>query len=268
MGKGLAAAFKQRYPDMFVRYKDLCDQRLLDIGKLWLWKGPDHWVLNFPTKRHWRVPSSLEFIEAGLKKFVSTYEERGISEISFPRLGCGNGGLDWNDVRPMMEKYLGPLPIPIYIHDFEKDLGIAEHLDSEESTDRGSSFDQFWTDLKIALNKADSFFTFANRSPFSARINEPDGLRIERGDGRVIDIPHEELFGVWTLLNRGLITRQKLAGRSFDEAYYLLPVLASLPYIEPVEVARPGMTMPSLGVRMKRRSGLSSGSLTATSELK
>ena len=98
MGKGLAAAFKKQYPEMFERYKNICDQKLLDVGKLWLWKGPDQWVLNFPTKKHWRSPSQIEWIEAGLQKFVDHYERQGIKEIAFPKLGCGNGNLDWDIV--------------------------------------------------------------------------------------------------------------------------------------------------------------------------
>jgi O-acetyl-ADP-ribose deacetylase (regulator of RNase III) len=93
MGKGLAASLKDRDPDMFKAYKRICDQKLLDIGQLWLWRSTPQWVLNFPTKKHWRRPSSLAYVEAGLKKFVAHFEAKGIREIAFPRLGCGNGGL-------------------------------------------------------------------------------------------------------------------------------------------------------------------------------
>jgi O-acetyl-ADP-ribose deacetylase (regulator of RNase III) len=130
MGKGIALEFKQRYPDMFKAYKRICDAGELEIGKLWLWSGRDQWVLNFPTKKHWRHPSKVEWIEAGLDKFVTEYVRRGITDISFPRLGCGNGGLNWErQVRPVMERYLAPLPINVYIHDFTKDVGLpSAHL--------------------------------------------------------------------------------------------------------------------------------------------
>ena len=98
MGKGIALEFKKRQPDMFDAYKRICDKKLLTPGKLWLWRGNEHLTLNFPTKIHWRNPSKLEWIESGLRKFVENYKALGISEISFPRLGCGNGGLDWDDV--------------------------------------------------------------------------------------------------------------------------------------------------------------------------
>jgi O-acetyl-ADP-ribose deacetylase (regulator of RNase III) len=114
MGKGVAAEFKRRYPDMYSRYREFCDQGLLDIGKLHLYRTPNKWVLNFPTKKHWRNPSKLEYVEAGLEKFVDTYTDHGITSVSFPQLGCGNGNLEWRDVRPLMEKYLQKL-IPLQI---------------------------------------------------------------------------------------------------------------------------------------------------------
>ncbi|OJF94697.1 macro domain-containing protein [Alkalibacterium sp. 20] len=117
MGKGIAKKYKQLYPDMYKQYREYCEQGLLDIGKLWLYKDENKWILNFPTKKHWRNPSKIDYIEKGLKKFVSTYEEKGIYSISFPQLGTGNGGLDWEtEVKPLVDKYLKNLPIDIFVH--------------------------------------------------------------------------------------------------------------------------------------------------------
>ena len=116
MGKGLALSFKQRYPNMFEKYKKVCENKLLTIGKLMMCYEADHWILLFPTKEHWRNPSKMEYIEEGLKKFVQTYAEKNITSIAFPRLGCGNGELDWNKVKPLMEHYLKDLPIDVYIY--------------------------------------------------------------------------------------------------------------------------------------------------------
>lgn len=128
MGKGIAKDFKTIYPEMFKRYKELCEMKMLIIGKLWLYKTDHKWILNFPTKVHWRNPSKIEHIEAGLKKFVSCYAEKGITSISFPMLGCGNGELDWDsEVRPLMEHYLNNLPIDIYIHLYRQDPFETEH---------------------------------------------------------------------------------------------------------------------------------------------
>lgn len=116
MGSGLAKAYKDKFPEMFNVYKYLCDNGKLKIGTLWIYKTKYQWILNFPTKEHWRGESKLEYIEAGLQKFVNTYKERKIFSIAFPKLGCGLGGLAWDDVKPLMEHYLNPLPIEVYIY--------------------------------------------------------------------------------------------------------------------------------------------------------
>jgi len=116
MGKGIAKDFKAIYPDMFREYQKLCESKKLTIGKLWLYKTPNKWILNFPTKTTWKQPAKVEYIESGLETFVRMYAKKGITSIAFPPLGCGNGELDWeNQVRPIMEKYLKRLPIDIFI---------------------------------------------------------------------------------------------------------------------------------------------------------
>lgn len=117
MGKGIALQFKRLYPDMFVKYQEYCEKGCLDIGKLWLYKTNHKWILNFPTKIHWRNPSKLEYIIKGLDKFIETYQEKGITSIAFPKLGCGNGGLDWNEVKKIMNEKLKNIPIDIYIYE-------------------------------------------------------------------------------------------------------------------------------------------------------
>ena len=117
MGKGLALEFKKRYPSMFEEYRTLCENAQFQVGDLWLYEAPDKWILNFPTKRHWREKSTLEIIEIGLQKFVAMFGEAGIESIAFPKLGSGLGGLDWEaQVRPLMEQYLQPLAIEILIY--------------------------------------------------------------------------------------------------------------------------------------------------------
>ncbi|MEP6984827.1 MAG: macro domain-containing protein [Chloroflexota bacterium] len=117
MGKGIALEFKRQYPEMFKQYQVLCKNGEFDMGQLWLYKSPQKWILNFPTKRDWRDKSRIEYVETGLKRFIEIYESESITSISFPRLGCGLGGLNWeNEVRPLMEQYLRPLPIDVVIH--------------------------------------------------------------------------------------------------------------------------------------------------------
>jgi len=92
-----------------------------------LWYEPDHWLLQFPTKEHWRNPSKLEYIEKGLMAFVRKYADYNISSIAFPKLGCGNGELDWNEVKPLMEKYLKDLPIDVFIYLGKSEVNKPEH---------------------------------------------------------------------------------------------------------------------------------------------
>ena len=238
MGKGLASAMKAKYPEMFKKYQKICKEKGLEIGQLWLWKGPDRWILNFPTKKHWRRPSELAYIEAGLKKFVAQFEERGIREIAFPRLGCGNGGLDWDDVRPIMESYLSALPILVYIHDFEVDIGLPEHRELQTDEKFQRSFKTFIEQLAAVLHRErGKFYTVSKGSPYQASFDEDRNLLIERSGGRHL-VPNEELYELWTLLLRGPLTRQRLPGSARDSAYYLFPILARLPYVRPIMLER------------------------------
>lgn len=106
MGKGLAKEYARRYPEMLDKYKELCSNKLIRPGILWLWRASDKLVLNFPTKDDWRYDSRYEWIEMGLKKFVSTYKEKGITSIAFPMLGCNNGHLNKDKVLILMRHYL------------------------------------------------------------------------------------------------------------------------------------------------------------------
>lgn len=121
MGKGIALVFKLRYPNMFEQYQKLCAQRLIEVGKLWIYKGDnsDPWVLNFPTKTHWKLPSEYEYLEKGLQKFVDTYQEKGITSIAFPLLGAFNGGLEKERVMNIMQHYLSQCDIPIEIYQYD-----------------------------------------------------------------------------------------------------------------------------------------------------
>jgi O-acetyl-ADP-ribose deacetylase (regulator of RNase III) len=115
MGAGLAREFARRDPTMFAEYRALCASGQLRPGVPQVYTGAVPWVLNFPTKDHWRSPSRLTYIERGLACFADHYAAWGITSIAFPRLGCGLGGLDWAAVEPVMRRWLDPLPIGIEI---------------------------------------------------------------------------------------------------------------------------------------------------------
>jgi O-acetyl-ADP-ribose deacetylase (regulator of RNase III) len=121
MGKGIAEVHKLRNPEMYLEYKEHCKNKLIKPGVLWIYKkNPNStWILNFPTKFHWKYPSKIEWLESGLKKFVKSYENKGITSIAFPLLGTHNGGLNIEIVRKLMEKYLSLCNIDIEIYDYD-----------------------------------------------------------------------------------------------------------------------------------------------------
>lgn len=117
MGKGIAQKFKQRYPAMFGDYIKRCDKREVRLGEPYpYYDASSGIVVNFPTKNHWRSPSRLADIEEGLDYFVAHYKEWGVTSIAFPPLGCGNGGLEWEEVGPLMFRKLGNLDINVEVY--------------------------------------------------------------------------------------------------------------------------------------------------------
>lgn len=119
MGAGIALECRLRYPEMFSQYEKLCESGALDIGKLWLYKGADRWVLNFPTKKHWKFPSKENYLRLGLEKFAQTYAEKRIESIAFPMLGAQHGGLDQEQSLGLMQHYLKECSIPIEIYRYD-----------------------------------------------------------------------------------------------------------------------------------------------------
>lgn len=114
MGKGIALQFKRAYPEMFHAYVSACKAGEVEIGKMHVWhtgslSGP-RFVINFPTKRHWRAPSRMEYVTDGLEDLVRVIREEGIESIAVPPLGAGNGGLEWSMVRPRISSALDALP--------------------------------------------------------------------------------------------------------------------------------------------------------------
>ncbi|MDV3458217.1 macro domain-containing protein [Sphingomonas sp. HF-S4] len=113
MGKGVALMFKEAYPENFKEYEAAARAKSLHVGKMFVTRrdafiGPK-WIVNFPTKAHWRYPSRIEWIEQGLEDLLQFISENKVRSIALPPLGAGNGGLDWNEVRALMAEKLGKL---------------------------------------------------------------------------------------------------------------------------------------------------------------
>lgn len=105
MGKGLALEFKNKYPLNFEVYKKACDNASFNIGNLLIVYENNKFIVNFPTKKHWRNKSDLEFIKIGLEELKVAIKEFNIKSIALPKLGCGLGGLDWNEVFDLIKDF-------------------------------------------------------------------------------------------------------------------------------------------------------------------
>lgn len=120
MGKGIALQFKQAFPEVFDAYAIACKSGRIELGKMHVVDlgglvGGPRWVINFPTKKHWRARSRLTDIEAGLADLVAVVERLGIKSIAIPPLGCGHGGLKWEDVRPRIEAAFANVAVDVLL---------------------------------------------------------------------------------------------------------------------------------------------------------
>jgi len=114
MGRGIALQFRKAFPENFKAYKSACDKKKLHSGMMLVcdlnrFQNP-RYVVNFPTKRHWKGKSKIEDIESGLEALVKEVNRRKIRSIAIPPLGCGLGGLSWNQVKPIIQKAFDALP--------------------------------------------------------------------------------------------------------------------------------------------------------------
>jgi len=167
MGAGIAFEFKLRYPEMFKPYKEFCDQGQIKIGSLWIYNEEVQnkscsRVLNFPTKNHWKDPSTVHYLEQGLEKFLATYKQKNIKSIAFPLLGASLGGLSEAQVLTTMKHYLeqADIDIEIWYYDAKAkdDLfdnfkltfnQVSEQIIKEESGLGISAINK----IKVALNQ-------------------------------------------------------------------------------------------------------------------
>ena len=277
MGKGIAKTFKDIYPQMFAEYQRLCEMRQFQIGSLWLFKTPNKWVLNFPTKQHWRAPSKIEYIEAGLKKFVAVYPRFGITSAAFPKLGCGNGGLNWeNQVAPLMNQYLGDLAIDIFIYDINTVMKQMEHEDLKEMTGwlreepHALAFEEVWSDIRRYVSSFNQLRTWDGNHDYKVRYVEAPcaGLGFKIGESSTfmkylrtsmapltdyldshwgikimgtdtIFLPEEAVLDLWQNIRLYGYCDERLIPPGLEEfSNYIFPVLALLPYLKSVEVTK------------------------------
>lgn len=258
MGKGIAKDFKRLFPDMFREYQQLCEKEEFDIGSLFLYHTPNKSILNFPTKRHWRSPSRVEFIERGLQTFVESHERLNIDSIAFPQLGCGNGELDWEtEVRPIMERHLKRLPIRVYIHLYSKAYSFTpEHRDQAwmkswlTSEPESLPTSEVWDDL-VRVARANPIIGEWRLETPEARILVPwiDGEE-EQGENEEVlvfsrgldrfSVSQEEFSPVWRKLSTlGLASQDDLPAGIQRRDVPFMELLLRLEYLERIDFVSP-----------------------------
>lgn len=133
MGKGIALQFKKQFPDNYKLYKKACEDKSIGIGRLFVTKEQTMFglktIINFPTKTDWRKPSEYSYIEAGLDDLIRVVQDYQIDSIAIPPLGAGNGGLNWERVKDIIEKKLASLSIDVIV--YEPTAYIVEKMKSE-----------------------------------------------------------------------------------------------------------------------------------------
>lgn len=135
MGKGIALAFKKTFPIVFEEYEKSIVNKTIEIGKVQLVKTgtiKPSYVINFPTKQHWRQPSKMEYIKKGMAALVETIKLNQIKSIAIPPLGCGNGKLNWTEVKPLMIHYLQGISNDVEIIIFEPGYSDQTMIQKDE----------------------------------------------------------------------------------------------------------------------------------------
>ena len=190
MGKGIALMFKEAFPQNFKDYEAACKRKELKVGRMFVTEreafvGPK-WIINFPTKEHWRGDSKMEWIEAGLTDLKRVITENSIRSIAIPPLGSGNGGLDWNDVRPKIETALTSLEgVRIIVYEPTSQYqNVAKRSGVEKLTPARALVAElvrrYWVlGIECSLLEVQKLAYFLERSLARLKLDNPLDLRFE-----------------------------------------------------------------------------------------
>lgn len=230
MGKGIALEFRKRFPEMYEDYVRRCGAKLVKLGEPYLYRSlTPPWILNFPTKDHWRSVSRIQDIASGLRYLEAHYREWGITSLAVPPLGCGQGQLEWRIVGPLLYKSLNALTIPVELYAphgtrheemVSSFLGGAEASIPSAPSPRVYRIEPAWIAIVDILRRVEEEpyhwpvgrTTFQKIAYFATVSGLPTGLHYRRGS-----------FGPYAadlkprttaLVNNGLV-REERVGRMF-----------------------------------------------------
>lgn len=229
MGKGIALGFRRRFPDMFEDYAARCARGEVRLGKPYLYRRTTPpWILNFPTKGHWRSVARLDAIVEGLRHLERNYRAWGITSLAVPPLGCGEGQLEWRVVGPTLVRHLTRLQVPVELYapfgtpheELQPSYLVQLSLETSDREHPISRVPSAWVALVDILREVqrDRYhwpvgrITFEKLAYFATQVGIDTGLSYKRSS-----------FGPWAeggkrvraqLINNGLITERQ-HGRMF-----------------------------------------------------
>jgi uncharacterized protein YwgA/O-acetyl-ADP-ribose deacetylase (regulator of RNase III) len=231
MGKGIALEFKRRFPAMFKDYEQRCAAGAVRLGHPYLYKDlVGKWILNFPTKDHWRSVARLRDIINGLEYLKEHYRDWGVRSLAVPPLGCGQGQLEWRVVGPTLYRYLSQLDIPVelYAPHGTPEKQLTREFLSQATTEtlvgantlRGSKINPAWVALVEILARVTrepyhwpvGRTTFQKIAYFATAAGLPTGLRYEKGSFGPFASGLKHIITV--LVNQGLV-EERQAGQMF-----------------------------------------------------
>ena len=242
MGTGIALEFKKRFPDMYGDYTQRCKENRVKLGEPYLYRRlTPPWILNFPTKDHWRSVSRLQDIVAGLRYLQANYKEWGITSLAVPPLGCGHGQLEWRVVGPTLYRHLMRIEVPVDLfapfgtphEELKLEFLDAANAGAPTTSRQAPRYRVLpaWVALVEILRRVErepyhrpvGRVTFQKIAYFATESGIPTGLRYRRGSfgPYAEDVKRQ----VTALVNNGLIREERLGrmfavhvGRTFDDA--------------------------------------------------
>jgi len=190
MGKGIALMFKERFPENFKAYEAACKAGEVEVGKMFVTPGVEldgpRWIINFPTKKDWRHPTKLEWVRSGLAALKDVIREKHIKSVALPPLGCGNGGLDWEVVRPIIEDALQDLEeVEVVVYEpTAKYQNVAKKQGVEKLTPARALIAEmvrrYWVlGIECTLLETQKLAWFLERSITKMGLPDPLDLRFE-----------------------------------------------------------------------------------------
>jgi O-acetyl-ADP-ribose deacetylase (regulator of RNase III)/uncharacterized protein YwgA len=239
MGAGIALEFKNRFPEMYRDYVARCKRGEVKLGEPYLFRSLVHqWILNFPTKGHWRAVSRLDDIVKGLDYLEAHYREWGIQSLAVPPLGCGNGQLDWTVVGPTLYSHLKRLDVPIELYapfDTPHEQLQPEFLEGQTTAPSAAArrVEPGWVALVAILKQIErepyhwpvGRVGFQKIAYFATEAGIATGLDFVPGSYGPFAASLKRTIS--TLVNNGLIREEELGrmiavktGQTFDDAYF------------------------------------------------